>query len=78
MYPAHIVLDRDRESASRLDKILEWLAVRGIKPCAFRFQMAADMVRVRLEFARLSDAEAVAQAFSGGTCPCTITPTAAL
>lgn len=78
MYPAHILLDRDRESANRLDKILEWLAVRGIEPSASRFQMAADVVRVRLEFARLSDAEAVARAFGGGSCPCTITPTATL
>ena len=75
MYPAHIDLDRDRDIAIRLDKIIGWLAQRRIEPGTFQFQIAADQVRLRLDFVTRKDATAFAQAFGGhrpriktGTC----------
>jgi hypothetical protein len=64
MYPVQVVIDQGN-LAIKLREVKEWFEQEGLEPGAFQYRLAADHVRLRIDFTSLQDAAAFAEAFSG-------------
>jgi hypothetical protein len=60
LYTAQVRFDRTDLSA-RLCEALDWFKTRGLKPGPFRYMIAGDVIRLRIEFAELSQASDFAE-----------------
>jgi hypothetical protein len=64
LYAAQIRFDGD-ELAARIGELVEWFKTRDLPPGPFKYRMMGDSVRMRVDFADLSDAAAFVEAFGG-------------
>ena len=63
-YAAQVRFDGD-ELAGRIGEVVEWFKSRSLPPGPFKYRMIGDSVRMRVDFADLSDAATFAEAFGG-------------
>ena len=64
LYTTQVRFDGD-ELAARIREILDWFKDRSLPPGPFKYRMTGDSVRMRVDFADLSDAATFAEAFGG-------------
>jgi hypothetical protein len=63
MYPVRFRVD-EGNFTNRLAEIRDWLNQRRIDPSALHYHLAADHVRLRIEFMKPSEAAAFQKAFA--------------
>jgi len=64
LYTAQVRFDGD-EIAPRIGEAVDWFKTRSLPPGPFKYRMIGDSVRMRVDFADLSDASDFAEAFGG-------------
>jgi hypothetical protein len=64
LYTAQVRFDGD-EIAARIGEAVEWFKTRDLPVGPFKYRMIGDSVRMRVDFADLTDASDFAEAFGG-------------